>query len=592
LSAKLDAEMVAGKQKIQQAIASDQAQPSRVWFVGCILLLILAATIPFAFSLHGEFVFDDRSLILTSMSEHGLRDLPAVFTRAFISNPDQPLHYYRPLVTASFMLDYAIYGKHVFGFKVTNLLLHVVTTLLVFALARRLLTRGPAPLLASLLFAVHPAHTESVAWTSGRTDVIATLFGLAAFLSFIRYIELKNRKWLILSACLFLMALLSKEIAVVMPVLMIAYVAFMHPQIRWKRIATDMLPFITVAAGFLILRHIILAQGIAQNENAMSLVERILLAPDAVLWYLRILAFPARAESIHDVFGLFQRSPALIAAGWIAISALIIGALLLRRKSPTVSIAVLWMLVAIVPVCNIIPLPWTVIAERFLYLPSVGICLLFGVIVSRVWSVQPRLLRDVWPLITAVGLAGFLAYCAMQTYAGAPLWSNNKALSSSLLARAPGITGVHLYAGETFAACGDLNRSVREYRKVLDAAPKNPTALTAIFMVYMRLGQPAEAAKSARRLAEIKPDDAAVHNDLGTALAASGNLAGAIEAFKEASQIDPKSATVHFNLARALARNGDNSGAIEEYQNGLALDSNNERAKRELDEIQSKISLP
>jgi hypothetical protein len=150
------------------------------------VLVVLVAVAAYAATLGYDLVWDDTLLIQQSWRLHHWNELPSLLTSHFWAEVGEASHYYRPLITLTFFVDMQVWGLHPFGFHLTNVLAHLAVTLAVLAVARRTLGGELAAVVCALVFALHPLHTESVSFVSGRTDVIATLFFLLAVLAYDR----------------------------------------------------------------------------------------------------------------------------------------------------------------------------------------------------------------------------------------------------------------------------------------------------------------------------------------------------------------------------------------------------------------------
>lgn len=548
----------------------------RIWLFA--LLIIIAASVPFVFSLGGRFVFDDQAMIVADKTIHSLSNIPKAFTHGLGAGT----HYYRPFVSVSYIVNYAMFGENPVGYKVTNLLLHVLCALLVFFFARHILKGRSAPLLAALVFAVHPAHTENVAWISGRMDLLATAFALMSILAFYKYDGLGKRGWYIASLGLFLGALLSKESVIVLPALILILMIVRDPRPGIKKAIAEIIPFTIIAILFFFVRQQILGQPFAGGNVTPPLIQRLLSAPAALLYYCRILVLPAQAQPLHDLFKPSLWHPAIIVGTWASAIVLFAAAVGLRRRFTVLSFSILWVIISLLPALHIIPLPWMAICERFLYLPSVGFSLLFGLAGGWIISQRPRLLQNIWPMAAGLGFAGLLIYCAMQSYAGAALWSNNKALASRMVECGPRLSEVRMYAGETYYNVGEIDRAIEEYQTIIDHIPRDVEARRRLVVLYTNIKDFESVAQVARVLVKLAPDDPAVHNDLGVALTQIGDLPGAVRAFKQAIQLAPTNPTIQFNYAHVLYRNKEYKKAVEHYRVGLKLKPENGFAGYEL----------
>ena len=181
------------------------------------LVVALVGVAAYAASLGYDFVWDDTLLIQQSVRLHQWGELPRLLLSQFWSEVGEASHYYRPLITLSFFLDVKVWGLRPFGFHLTNLLAHVAVILAVLAVARRVTGGEVAAVIATLTFALQPLHTESVSFVSGRTDVLAALFFLLALLAYDRGRERPGWGFVSGSLGAYLLALLSKEVAITLP---------------------------------------------------------------------------------------------------------------------------------------------------------------------------------------------------------------------------------------------------------------------------------------------------------------------------------------------------------------------------------------
>ena len=564
-------------------------EKSRAWLIGCLALIIIASALPFIFSLRSEFVLDDRPLILNDPLVHSLNNAPKAFTTGFLKGFDKEPYYYRPLVTLSYMLNYAQFGPNPLGFKLTNLLMHLITALLVFALARRLIKNDTTALFASLLFALHPAHTESVAWVSGRTDLMAALFGLASFLFFVKYTEQGKPRHYVLSILLFTAGMLSKEIVMIIPGMFLLYSWLIRkPKPTFKRAVLEIVPLIALILCYFVIRREVLGYSLSQHPSQMTFQRGLFPAGYVVLWYLRILFLPGRAEPVYDILGPAILHPIVAVVSWMAVLVMLGGLAALYRRSPKVTFAGLWTLAVILPATNIVPIPNPVPAERLLYLPSFGFCLLFGMAAAWFVSLKPKQITDIWPLASGLVLTGLLGFCGLQTWSGAPLWSSDISVAKRMIQRVPRYDQFHLLLASVYrdrAENGnfeDYQKAIEECKAAEEISPKRPIIHRMLADMYRRVGSPKLAAQEAAKLTKLVPADGSSFNLLGASLAESGDIAGATAAFEKAAQLAPDNPAIQFNLARAYARSRNYDKAVRSYREGLDLRPDDDKAKYEL----------
>jgi tetratricopeptide (TPR) repeat protein len=212
------------KPKAKAKINSESKDRTLVYYI---ILAVISFAV-YANSLSNDFVFDDESVVLGDPTITSLSNIPKYFTG------EQGFHkvigrYYRPVVSASYTMDCAIWGLKPFGFHLTNVLIHVINVLLLFRLLMLMFEKSQskfkdyAILIGTIIFAFHPVHTEAVAWVSGRTDSLSCTFFFAAFIYYLKYSKVNKNLFLVLMLLFYMLALLAKEMAVTLPVLIILY---------------------------------------------------------------------------------------------------------------------------------------------------------------------------------------------------------------------------------------------------------------------------------------------------------------------------------------------------------------------------------
>ncbi len=335
----------------------------------------------YANSLQNEFVFDDESVVVNNTSIQSLSNIPKYFTA------DEGFHkvigrYYRPVVSTTYAIDYAIWGLKPFGFHLTNILIHLISSLLLFALLKFMFKNFKFGLtgafIGSLLFAVHPIHTEAVAWVSGRTDSLVTLFFFASFLFYIKYSDdLKSQKNLNWALAFYALGLLSKEMIITMPVFILLYDFIFKKESKdfFKKNIRAYLLFAGVTVLYLIIRYLVL-KDIPEREKYLYFygidgITALGTMLKTIPVYLKLLFVPfnllyhyngviSDAKSLFDAVVLLS---ALFVIAGIAVPVLI------RKDFPVFAFAILFFFISLLPVMNIIP-TMNLMAERFLYLSS------------------------------------------------------------------------------------------------------------------------------------------------------------------------------------------------------------------------------
>src|SRR5262245_19623046 len=385
------------------------------------------------------FVWDDTIFIVNNPHLESTHYLREYFTANFCTGVRKDCAFYRPVVLLSYLTDFETWGWNPLGFHLTNVALHVAVVLLFYGLVCALFRRPRAALLAALLFAVHPLRVESVALVAARTDPPAALCILASLWAFARWRRGAPRAagFYLLSLLAFALALLTKEIAVAGPALLVAYDFLVGRP--WRGVADLVgripayLPYAGIMVLYLLVRRAALGYSTAADLLLDTLPSRLATVP-AILWdYVRLELFPHPLLIYHGHPTLFG-SEALASAFGCAV---LIGGLALavvagRRWSPAISFGLLWFVLFLLPVLNVIPGPWPMVVERFSYVPSLGLTLALGLALDHALDAPPAIHRGLVGGVTAA-----LVVLTTLTAMHLPVWGDEVRLWEDTARRAP-----------------------------------------------------------------------------------------------------------------------------------------------------------
>jgi len=500
------------------------------------LVLVLAVVLVYANALQGGFVFDDHTLVLTRTP---LRD-PEAFASIFWAKHAARLGY-RPLRAASYWLDYRLFGLEPWGYHLTNLLLHAAASLAAYVVALRLLP-FKAALLAALLFAIHPIQTESVTYISGRRDLLSGLFVLLGFYAFLRYRSDGGRHWLGASALAYVFGLLSKEMAVTLPFLCLAYDAatgadtggFLRGAItalrrRWWLYLPPAL--LGVAFG---VYTVIRAHASRQTEYyGGGLDMTILTMARVITHYLKLLLFPATLSADYSYNAFPVTESWADPQAWLALLVLALLAWGLARLVSTYQVAAfggLWFFIMLLPVAQLIP-HHELMAEHYLYLPSLGLFLAAGAVAGAL------------PEKGRLAVAGF-GVCLLALI---------------------------LLGARTVVRNQDWRDDLTLWTKTVQTAPQAARARDNLGRAYIRRGLDAQAEPQFEEAVRIKPDEPRFHDNLGLALFRRGKLADAESQLREAIRGNPRLVSAHMNLGLTLLNEGQPHEAEAEFQEALRI---------------------
>ena len=503
--------------------------------------------------------------------------------------------WYRPFTTFTYLVNYAVLGNgpRPAGYHWVNLALHEVDMVLVYALAV-LIFGGSAPAWAlAAIWALHPLQTEAVTNIVGRAELLAALGVLAGLLCHVKGASAAGWRrvaWLAGLAAAQAVGLFSKENGAVLPGIMLLYDLTWPERATWRRRAVAYAAVALPIAVYLYLRsgvHIHMVVEFTENPlvSAGFWTAR-LTAIKVIGKYLWLFVWPARlsADYTYNAVELFgwrlwnwEDAQALIALG-ICLAAALLAVLLAvrwRRTGRPLLFFLVFFFVALAPASNVFILGGSAMAERFLYLPSVGLagCVVAAVraLGQRGWLKPPAAARVAWAALGLVSLA-----FAARSYARNFDWQDERSLWASTVAVCPGSVRAHYSLGLELERDPDrLPEAIAEYETAIEIEPDFVEARNNLATALARMpGRLPEAIAEYQAALRIRPDLAATHYNLASTLArVPGRLEEAIAEYQAALRIRPDYAIAHDALAGALAQTpGRLPEAIAEYQAALRIE--------------------
>ncbi len=513
-----------------------------------------------------SFVWDDNTLIAgNSLLIHSR---PAdIFSRGFWAGSPEPATgsaaaYYRPLVTLSFWLDQSISRNNPHWFHTVNLLLYALATVAVTLVLWELLHSGVWALLGGLLFAAHSSHVESVAFVSGRTDIMLTLFTSLAAFALLRSFRKHNPWWWLVVPPAYGLALLSKETVVLFPLLV--FLAPLLVGVRYdRRYWLLVLATLAVLAGYLLLRAAAVPVPIP-IEGRVGFGSRLAAVANTVGLYVRMFLWP------FEHHAKFPASDALFAPTQNALFALLfivsVPLLALKRRFTATLWGYAWTIAFLLPVANIASIG-PLAAERLLCLPSAGLVMVLVTALSRLLT-----FRVVTRKVVGAGLGAVIMLLGADTMARTRIWKNNETLFTAMVREAPEAPSA--YANLADAIGGQRPDSALVlYNHALRLDQGYVHAYLHAGILLSEKGDHRRAIHHLRLANELEPNSALVLNNLGSAFLAAGETDSALVTFDRAIATHPNAALLHFNRANALLAAGRTEEADAELHRAAELDS-------------------
>lgn len=556
------------------------------------LILIIAAVSCLVYfnALSNDFVYDDYPQIVENHALRDLGNLPRVFVEdvwSFMGGGRS--NYYRPLMHAMYMLNYALFGLNPWGFHLVNILLHAGVSVLVFFTScklfamSRLQTSGRLlSFIAALLFATHPIHTEAVTWIACLPELSFTLFylwSLYAYMGAVQGEQIVSRSHYSLSLLFFVFATLCKETALTLPLMLAVYdYCSARNSYRPLRHVKRYVPFLTAAVLYLAMRSFVLS-GFAplKRHSDLSAYEYFINIFPLFARYLEKLILPLDLK----VFYVFKPiSSLLTASGAFSLGltlAFILAAIIAARKNRLVFFNLLIIAVPLLPVLYIPALGDNTFTERYLYLPSFGFVFLAALLIGWLIDEKPQVAKGL--LATVLVVAAFYSVATVQRNMA---WKNELSLWLDAVKKEPEGATPHSQLGVAYIEIGDMAKALAQFQIALRINPEYPDAYTNMGLLYYKMNQVDKALEYFHKALQLKPASPETHNNIGLAYASLGKLDQAVASFQESLRLKSGQPGVYNNLGDTYEKMGLLDKAIEQYRTALRLQADNAEAYNHL----------
>ena len=501
---------------------------------------------------------------------------------------------WHPLTWWSHMLDAELFGRQPGGHHATSVVLHALGSAALFLVLSGMTGAIWLSCIVAGLFALHPLHVESVAWVSERKDVLATLLWMLTLGTYLRYARRPHGGSYLLVVAVFGLALMSKPMVVTLPLVLLLLDYW--PLGRWHgvsrmrqaiRLIGEKLPLLVLSAviGFVTMaaqRSIgaLASIGAVPQSFREALVGmRLMNAVHSCLAYLAKAAWPMD-------LAVFYPHPAHALARWqsavagLTVAAITVLVVAVRRRAPCLAVGWFWYLLTLLPVIGVVQVGAQARADRYTYLPLVG------VFVGFAWGCRPLLERRpgsryVGVALAATGLAAFAAITVRQH----GFWQDQ----TTLFERAALVTSGNYVAyrnlGETRLSRGDYAAAERYFRKELEVSPRSSGAHNRLGLALAGSGRLEDAAAEYEEAVRLNPGNFEAQNNLGAQLTGLGRYADAEAHLQSALQLSPDTAEIHANLGDNLAGQGDLGAAARQYRRALELKPELAQVRRRLERL-------
>jgi protein O-mannosyl-transferase len=551
------------------------------------ILVLLVIAVFWQMSNHEFLVYDDNLYVTDNRYvQSGFSKESIVW--AFTTNHP---HFWMPLTWLTLMLDFELFGLNAGGYHITNLLFHIFNTLLLFFVLQKMTGAFWRSLFVAALFALHPLHVESVAWVTERKDVLSTFFWMLVMYSYVMYVERPVWSRYCFILLFFILGLLSKPMLVTLPfvLLLLDYWPLQRLQMGKLKNETDLknkksgrtshagsfplsliwekLPLFAIAALLIIINFIAQRSSLAvvPFEN-LSLNARLANALVSYSKYIGKMIWPLNLSVFYPHTGDALPMWQAIFSGILLLCFSLVAIRLLKRL-PFLAVGWFWYLGTLVPVIGITQVGAQAMADRFTYVPLIGLFIMVA------WGVQHifknwRHQREVLSFSAAAAIIFFTACSWIQVQH----WKN----SITLFQHSVNVTENN-FLGHYNLAIGLKNRerteeAISHFKEALKIDSNYADAHKNLGRLMAQKGDFNEAISYFQNALKINPNDAKAHKDLGVILGQRGNLEESVYHLEEAIRIRPDYADAHVNLGVALNRLGRSEEAVEHYYKALKID--------------------
>jgi len=526
-----------------------------------LLLLVVSTAAVYARLLEHDFInLDDKLYVTQNQSVAGFtwQHIKDVFTSFYIGN-------YAPVQMLSYMLDYTIWGLQSGGYLLTNIVIHALNGIMVYWLFLRFGDSRLYATVAAEIFLLHPVQVESVAWISQRKNLLAMLFFLLAWEWYCRYRDAepgRKSRLYFLSLFTFVLSLLSKSIAVILPVVLVLD-DFCFPEVKRRVALLDKIPFI-FAAG-VIAAITMFSQwpdvgegGRASEFHGGSLLATFFTMLPVFCRYLGMTIWPTNLSADYNP-PIYQSPDAVVVGAFLLLTAVAWGGWWLYRYDRRLGFWVAFFFVALLPVSQIVPL-FTLMNDRYLYFPMLSVAAFAGTGAAA--------LRRRWnnyPLAVYLLLAFLLTTLAVTTWKRAGVWRNSVTLWSDAVLKAPNCGRIWGYLGNAHDAAKDRGPAIYAFQRGLALEPDNESILYNSGSMYLLLGDNEQAYTLLRKLLDRSPNHIMGLVAFGDLAMLRGDFAEGEKSYLRAHQLQPSAPDPLLKLGNAAVVTNRLDDALDYY---------------------------
>ena len=502
------------------------------------------------------------------------------FTASHVGN-------WHPLTGLSLMLDCQLFGPNPGWMHLINLLLHIINTLLLFAVLKKMTgSLWPSAFVAAA-FALHPMHVESVAWIAERKDVLSTFFFMLTLLAYYRYTQQQNKVRYFLVLLAFAFGLMAKPMLVTLPfvLLLLDYWPLGRFGVVKKKktgvsqksfgfLVLEKLPFLVLAAVSSIITFFVQrSSGVVVGTNTLPLGSRIANAFLSYSRYISKMFWPQNLAAFYPFdLGNFQLwQIAICALLLLTVSVLVI---CFGRKQKYLPVGWFWFIGILVPVIGLVQVAEQSMADRYTYIPYIGLFVMIAWGLPELVAKLALSAANGWlhrKIILSISATVVLVFFGVMAHRQVSYWNNSNTLFSHALTVTQNNYLAHGCLAEYFRKQGNNALVVEHYKKVVEIKPNYAEGVLALGCALGEQGDLDQAINYFKKTLQLNPKSAVAYYNLGIALKKQGNFTAAIAHLNQAVLLMPDYADAHYSLANALMQQGRLDDAVDHFRTAIRL---------------------
>ncbi len=533
-------------------------------FIAVVLLLTAIVYVP---SLKNTWTnWDDEGYVLKNDLVTGFQ-LNNIWTEQVMGN-------YHPVTVLVQAIEYSFFQDDAQGYHTVSFLLHLLNSVLLYFLVRRLAKNEIAAFICSLLFAVHPAHVESVSWVSAQKDLLYTFFYFATLICYLAYLQEGGKKyrWYVLMLLLFLLSLLSKAQAVTLPVIMLLIDWYRQEKFT-IRMLLEKVPFFILSLLFGVLAiYAQQASDSIQDIALYSFQERLMFSAYAIVSYLSRLFLPLNLSAYYPYPEEKNNAfPTLVYAAPVIVLLIALPVVWFRKKLGWLVFGLLFFLVNIFLVLQLLPVGGAITADRYTYLSFTGLFFAIAVPAALIWD-QPLKNTAMIRMPLMIGLFAWILFLAYTCRERTAVWHSSEQLWTDVIAKFPRVPIAYNDLGSYYQKNNQLDLAKKNYDRALHLQPDFAQALVNRCDLFRVLNKIDSAIIDGNRAVRLKPNDPDAHMNRGIAYSIAEKNDSAFSDFMIAIRQNPENARGYNNLGNLYMIKEQPDSAIFYYNLALQYD--------------------